>query len=146
MNIREEGHVLRKEEDADLKIDRKKERKKERRKGNVEDNYIQNYPDDTRRPPVGQVWEEGNIFTQLPSRLSLYFEIFVITFRHTTHSDYCHAYSCLMMFFFRNGTLLPVSRARSNVRSPNSVIFVRCMFPTKSMHHIRQGLRCNIIE
>ena len=33
-----------------------------------------------------------------------------------------------------------------NVRSPNSVIFVRFMFPTKSMHHIRQGLRCNIIE
>ena len=34
----------------------------------------------------------------------------------------------------------------TNVRSPNSVIFVRFMFPTKSMHHIRQGLRCNIIE
>ncbi len=33
-----------------------------------------------------------------------------------------------------------------NVRSPNSVIFVRFMFPTKSMHHVRLGFRCNIIE
>ena len=33
-----------------------------------------------------------------------------------------------------------------NVRSPNSVICVRFVFPTKSMHHIRLGLRCNIIE
>ena len=73
--MREEGCVLRKEEDADLKIDRKKERKKERRKGNVEDNYIQNYPDDTRRPPVGQVWEEGNL-------RSLLFCVLVISYCH----------------------------------------------------------------
>ena len=39
-----------------------------------------------------------------------------------------------------------LSHYYTNVRSPNSVIFVRFMFPTKSMHHIRQGLRCNIIE
>ncbi len=38
------------------------------------------------------------------------------------------------------------TREDTNVRSPNSVIFVRFMFPTKSMPQIRRCLKCNIIE